>query len=325
VQDNEPAGVEAETEFRTSLQAVVDEVWSTARATPAADPLVYLPHHKVTINLREVQSIEAQGEYPDECTIQMCAGQRYSVGSGYQKTAKQSADHWLARVAAAKAPPNAFQPRVQPWMMACFGAEISADRGERNHRFLEEALELVQACECTADEAHQLVDYVFGRPVGEPSQEVGGVMVTLAALCLAQGLDMHSAGETELARIWTKVDVIRAKQAAKPKHSPLPEVTQPTSADIATVKAERRAITFGDIVATYTIAMGAAVLDGHLKDPANGLQWIVNTLRGPGHLPDIEEARALGGAQAWFDAKMAEHEAFRAAHPMPELPGAAAS
>ena len=118
---------------------------------------------------------------------------------------------------------QAFQQRVQPWMMACFGHEISADRSERNHRFLEEALELVQSCGCTASEAHQLVEYVFGRPVGDPMQEAGGVMVTLAALCLANDLDMHACGETELARIWTKVEAIRAKQAAKPKHSPLPE------------------------------------------------------------------------------------------------------
>ncbi len=121
-----------------------------------------------------------------------------------------------------------FQARVQPWMMACFGAEISRDHIERNHRFLEEALELVQANGCTASEAHQLVDYTFGRPIGEPVQEVGGVMVTLAALCLASDLDMHNAGETELARIWTKVAQIRAKQAAKPKHSPLPEATLST-------------------------------------------------------------------------------------------------
>ena len=119
-------------------------------------------------------------------------------------------------------PTDSFQVRVQPWMMACLGAEISADGAECNHRFLEESLELVQACGCTASEAHQLVDYVYGRPVGERVQEVGGVMVTLATLCLAQGLDMHTAGETELARIWMKVEAIRAKQAAKPKHSPLP-------------------------------------------------------------------------------------------------------
>lgn len=59
-------------------------------------------------------------------------------------------------------------------------------------------------------------------------------MVTLAALCLAQGLDMHAAGETELARIWTKLEQIRSKQAAKPKHSPLPEHVPPaTGADDA--------------------------------------------------------------------------------------------
>lgn len=116
-----------------------------------------------------------------------------------------------------------FQLRVRPWLMACFGPEIAGDPVERNHRFLEEALELVQACGCTASEAHQLVDYVYGRDVGEPAQEVGGVMITLAALCLANGIDMAEAGEAELARIWTKVEAIRAKQAAKPKPSPLPQ------------------------------------------------------------------------------------------------------
>lgn len=115
-----------------------------------------------------------------------------------------------------------FQSRVHPWLMECFGPMIAGDREERNHRFLEEALELVQACGCSATESHKLVDYVYGRDIGEPAQEVGGVMVTLAALCLANDIDMHAAGETELARIWTKVEQIRAKQAAKPQMSPLP-------------------------------------------------------------------------------------------------------
>jgi len=124
---------------------------------------------------------------------------------------------------------NSFQQRVQPWMLACFGEMIAGDREERNHRFFEEAAELVQACGMSASEAHQLVDYVYGRPVGEPAQEVGGVMVTLAALCLANDMDMHAAGETELARIWTKVEAIRANQAAKPKHSPLPAPPAPAT------------------------------------------------------------------------------------------------
>jgi NTP pyrophosphatase (non-canonical NTP hydrolase) len=115
-----------------------------------------------------------------------------------------------------------FQARVSPWMDATFGPEISSDKLERNDRFIEEALELVQATDYPKERAHALVEYVYGRDRGEINQEVGGVMVTLAAHCLAHGLDMHEAGETELARIWTKVDQIRAKQAAKPNGSALP-------------------------------------------------------------------------------------------------------
>jgi NTP pyrophosphatase (non-canonical NTP hydrolase) len=120
-------------------------------------------------------------------------------------------------------PAASFQARVDGWLIACFGEEIARDWIERDHRFLEEALELVQSTGCTQSEAHQRVDYVYGREVGDLKQEVGGVMNTLAALCLAHGLDMDEAGEIELARVWTKIEKIRAKQAAKPKHSPLPE------------------------------------------------------------------------------------------------------
>jgi len=119
---------------------------------------------------------------------------------------------------------SSFQERVDPWLLECFGGEIARDVAERNHRFGEESLELLQSLGCTKDEVLQLVDYVFSRPAGEPSQEVGGVMVTLAALCLASGLDMHQDGETELARILKPeiIEKIRIKQATKPKLSPLP-------------------------------------------------------------------------------------------------------
>lgn len=120
-----------------------------------------------------------------------------------------------------------YQDRVHSFMLACFGEAIAADGMERNHRFLEESLELVQALGCTASEAHQLVDYAFGRPIGEPIQETGGTLVTLAALCNAHKIDMDIAGETELTRCWSKIDKIRAKQAAKPKHGPLPAAISP--------------------------------------------------------------------------------------------------
>jgi hypothetical protein len=118
-----------------------------------------------------------------------------------------------------------FQSLVNQWMQKCFGPAISADTVERNHRFLEESLELVQACGCTKSEAHQLVEYVFNRPVGEKDQEAGGVRVTLSALCSANGINEDVEAYRELRRInWPEVMAkIRTKQALKPKHSPLPQ------------------------------------------------------------------------------------------------------
>lgn len=117
---------------------------------------------------------------------------------------------------------QSFQARVGEWMELCFTPEIIADKLERADRFIEESLELVQATGYSAERAHALVEYVFNRPVGEPFQEVGGVRVTLAALCNPHGIDEDAAAETELARVHTKIDVIRAKQATKPVGSALP-------------------------------------------------------------------------------------------------------
>jgi hypothetical protein len=119
-----------------------------------------------------------------------------------------------------------FQSRAAAWVQTCFGSKLASDRRERNHRFLEEALELVQSLKCTREEAHQLVDYVFGKPLGDPHQETGGVMVTLAALSSAADVNMGLAGEDELARINSPeiIERVRRKQAAKPQFSPPPGV-----------------------------------------------------------------------------------------------------
>lgn len=110
-----------------------------------------------------------------------------------------------------------FQGRVQKWMAVCFNSRIATSRRERVFRFLEEALELAQSLDLTADDARLVVDYVYGRPAGEPSQEVGGVNITLAALCWNEGIDMQGAALTELNRIERPeiMDKIRAKQDAK--------------------------------------------------------------------------------------------------------------
>ncbi|AZS21738.1 hypothetical protein CSW63_14480 [Caulobacter sp. FWC26] len=118
---------------------------------------------------------------------------------------------------------TSFQERVEKWLEACFPPSVRSDSSERTHRFLEEALELAQANGCTRGDAIALVEYVFGRPQGQPDQEVGGVLVTLASLCSATGLNMDEAGDRELDRNWKRIDAIRAKQQSKPHGSPLPQ------------------------------------------------------------------------------------------------------
>lgn len=108
-----------------------------------------------------------------------------------------------------------FQTDVKEWTTNCFGTAIAEDKVERNFRFFEEATELVQATGMTKEQCLKLVDYVFDRPVGQFHQELGGVMVVLAALSNAYRCDMLLQGEVELNRCWNRIDKIRAKQAAK--------------------------------------------------------------------------------------------------------------
>lgn len=123
--------------------------------------------------------------------------------------------------------PVTFQHRANEWAVACFGEAIASDKTERTHRFLEEALELAQACGCTKGEALQLVDYVFARDQGDVAAEVGDVMNTIAMLCTAHGIDMDAAGHKGLDRCWENIAKTRAKRAAKPAVSPLPVVEKP--------------------------------------------------------------------------------------------------
>ncbi len=112
---------------------------------------------------------------------------------------------------------DTFQHSVSEWMDKCFLPSLYSDMTERGDRLLEEVLELLQALGYDKARVPTLVEYVFSRPVGDPAQEVGGVMVTLAGYCWVAGLDMHVHGHAELARI-SHPEVmakIRAKQEAK--------------------------------------------------------------------------------------------------------------
>ncbi|CAB5514585.1 hypothetical protein ACOTHJ_12850 [Achromobacter xylosoxidans] len=117
-----------------------------------------------------------------------------------------------------------FQAQVTAWLVHCFGPEVLQDVQERSDRFLEEGIELYQALGGNRANAHELVDYVFGRPVGEPQLEVGGVALTLAGLCTAAGIQLSDAAQAELSRVSAPelVARVRAKRAARLRDSPLP-------------------------------------------------------------------------------------------------------
>lgn len=117
---------------------------------------------------------------------------------------------------------GAYQQRVHAWVVSTFNTATAFDPVERCHRFGEEAIELLQAANCSRADVLTLVDYVYRRPVGAVAQEVGGVMNTLAALCTALGVRLDDAAEAELARCYANSERIRAKWLTKPKGSPLP-------------------------------------------------------------------------------------------------------
>jgi hypothetical protein len=123
---------------------------------------------------------------------------------------------------------DVLQAQVGAWLLQMWGPLSAGDVPERVQRFQEEANELCQAMGLTRKEAHMLVEYTWDRPVGEPHQEVGGAMTTLAALCFASGLDLQAATAAEFNRCNgpAVMQRIREKQALKPKSSPLPGPTE---------------------------------------------------------------------------------------------------
>ncbi len=190
-------------------------------------------------------------------------------------------------------PAQSFQGDVATWMGQCFPPSLSSNMTERGDRLLEEVLELLQAHGYDSARVPTLVNYVFGRPVGEPAQEVGGVMVTLAAYCSVAGLSMQADGQAELDRI-NQPEVmarIRAKQEAKNAlhfDTPLPGAAAPSAlavdlpysldADPAGIRAR-----VCDVI-TGTLMVGA---QGHTPPPAG--HWAE---------PFWKAARADAAAQA---------------------------
>lgn len=107
--------------------------------------------------------------------------------------------------------------RVRGWLYTTFGGEILNDIEERMLRLGEETIELGQVEGITREQWHGLVDQVYDKPVGERSQELGGVMVCVAAYLALTDQEGFDELVTELDRIEQPeiVEKIRTKWKQK--------------------------------------------------------------------------------------------------------------
>lgn len=99
---------------------------------------------------------------------------------------------------------NARQRMAWDWGVRSFGLDHMTDKRVRGLRFAEEAIELAQAVRVDKEKLHALIDYIYARPEGDLSQEIGGVGVTLLVLGHGWGIDVDAAEQRELERVLAK-------------------------------------------------------------------------------------------------------------------------
>ena len=98
---------------------------------------------------------------------------------------------------------DARQAKVAEFVRTRFG-ELNMDRKERAARMLEEAFEIAQAEGMTVAEVARLGNYVYSKPIGEPSQEAAGAGVALLAYCTCIGVSADAVEAAEVERIYSK-------------------------------------------------------------------------------------------------------------------------
>ena len=111
------------------------------------------------------------------------------------------------------------QPEAWRWAQHAFGPDAAGDKLLRALLFIEEAIELVQACGLDDVDVHKMTDIVYDRPRGAVRSEVGGVMLTLMVLSTTQDVRAFDALVDEQRRVWTPeiIAKVRARQATKPQ------------------------------------------------------------------------------------------------------------
>lgn len=107
------------------------------------------------------------------------------------------------------------QKATLDWARRSFG-ERAMNPKERALRVLEEALELAQAEGVELELVDKLARHVYGKPPGDPAQEIGGVAVTLLCYCERKGLSNEAEEVREFRRVLgLPIEYLQKRHAAK--------------------------------------------------------------------------------------------------------------
>ena len=111
---------------------------------------------------------------------------------------------------------DTLTPGMAIWVIRTFGEGAQKSRRERAFRFVEEALELAQACGLSHGDVANVGDYVYSRPMGNLSQEVGGVMLTLGPLAENLNISLWDAAMNAFVDCTKSAEQIKKKHWSKP-------------------------------------------------------------------------------------------------------------
>jgi hypothetical protein len=99
---------------------------------------------------------------------------------------------------------SALSRIAHDWAVRSFGKDHVSNLPVRSLRTVEESIELCQAFGVPKETVAQCVEMVYGKPRGEPMQEIGGVLMTIQVLCEQLDVEADTVFETEIRRVLQK-------------------------------------------------------------------------------------------------------------------------
>lgn len=108
------------------------------------------------------------------------------------------------------------QSAILQWANATLGEATASNTGERIRRFVEEAIELVQAAGLDKQALHNIIDHIYAKPAVQMAQEIGQVGVSLLGLSEHLGIPADDEERKEFDHIQSlPSDYWQARQNAK--------------------------------------------------------------------------------------------------------------